>query len=306
MKILITGGAGFIGWHLIKVLLDNDYKISVIDNLSTGLKSNLTDEVTFYEMDICSPKIFGIFEKERFDAVVHLAAQTMVNASVENPLFDADINIMGGINVLEACKKNGVKRVVFASSAAVYGDISTLPIQEDFITQPTSFYGLSKLTFEKYLDIYQKSFGLDYIVLRFANVYGEKQGDGGEGGVISSFAKKIAANQGIQIFGDGNQTRDFIYAGDIALAIEKSLKTQRINTVYNISNRKEVSINDIVALFIEISDKDVKPVFKNARQGDIYRSTLDNIKAVDKLSWSANMDLKDGLAKTYNYFLGEK
>lgn len=303
MKILVTGGAGFIGSHLVEKLKKENCQVIVLDNLHSGLKENLPDDIPFVEMDVRDEKLFDFFAKEKFDAVVHLAAQTMVNVSLEDPKNDADINIMGGVNVLEACRKTGVKRVIFSSSAAVYGDIEKLPIEEKFATIPTSFYGLSKLTYEKYLELYQKNYGLDYIIFRFANVYGERQGDGGEGGVISIFAKQIAKKQAISIFGDGGQTRDFIYAGDIADAIYKCLQSPKANTIYNLSNKTETSVNKLVEFFSNAAGYEIKPEYKPARLGDIYRSILDNQNAVKDLGWQPVVPLQEGLKRTYQYFL---
>ena len=180
-KILITGGAGFIGSHIIEVLQKEACEITVLDNLHTGLRENVPTDVRFIEMDIRDKGLVDVFAKYSFDVVLHLAGQTMVNISVEDPAYDAEVNIMGTVNVLEACRKTGVKRVVFSSTAAAYGDIEDVPIREGFTVNPLSFYGLSKLAVEQYLNLYHDLYGLEYVILRYANVYGERQGDGGEG-----------------------------------------------------------------------------------------------------------------------------
>ncbi|MDR2005922.1 MAG: NAD-dependent epimerase/dehydratase family protein [Acidaminococcales bacterium] len=305
MKILITGGAGFIGSHVARLLLREQVETVVIDNLNTGLAENVPDGVKFIEADVRSEELADIFRREKFDAVVHLAAQTMVNVSLDNPFFDGENNILGGLNLLESCRKNSVKRVIFASSAAVYGDIKTVPIKEHYEKIPTSFYGLSKLTFEHYLELYRKNFSLDYVVLRFANVYGERQGDGGEGGVISIFAKLIAQGAPINIFGDGGQTRDFIYAGDIAAGIWQALKSDKVNTVYNLGNKEETSINQLVEIFAKIAGRKIETKYGPPRTGDIYRSILDNDRAVRDLGWRFSMPLEEGLIRTYGYFSGK-
>jgi len=306
MKILVTGGAGFIGSHVIENLIQEDCQITVLDNLHTGLRENVPEDVAFIEMDICDKKVLSVFEAGQFDCVIHLAGQTMVNVSVDDPHFDAAVNILGTVNVLEACRKTGVKRIVFATTAATYGDIEELPILESFEPIPTSFYGLSKLTVEKYLQLYHELYGLDYVALRFANVYGERQGDGGEGGVISIFTKRFANDEGITINGDGNQTRDFIYVGDIANAIWQAANTTNVNTVYNVSTKTEVTINVMVELLNEISGKGIKPTYGPVRAGDIYRSVLSNDKAVRRLDWKPMISLKEGLARTYHYFAESK
>ncbi len=302
MKILITGGAGFIGSHLVEKLLQENCQVLVLDNLHTGLRENLPQGVPFIEMDVRDENVLAIFAKEKFDAVVHLAGQTMVNVSVDDPQFDAAVNIQGTINLLEAARKTGVKRVVFASTAAAYGDAKELPIVETTALAPLSFYGLSKVTVEHYLALYHEIFNLDYVVLRFANVYGERQGDGGEGGVISIFTKRIASGQVITIYGDGGQTRDFVYAGDIAAGIYCALCTDQVNTAYNLSTQTEVSVNAMVALFDDITGKPTEPQYGSARKGDIYRSVLSNAKAIAGLHWNPMMSLAEGLKRTYNSF----
>ena len=304
MKILITGGAGFIGTHLVKKLLKEDCEIVILDNLHTGRTMNLCSGIRFIEMDVRDMAIKDFFEKERFDIVVHLAGQTTVTTSLDMPYFDADVNIVGGINILEACRSTGVKRIVFSSSAAVYGDASCLPLKETHveISNCTSFYGLSKLTFEKYLQLYSKNFKLEYVTLRFSNVYGEYQSDEGEGGVVSIFSHKIAKNEAIQVFNDGNQTRDFIYAGDVAIAIWSAMQTCQVNNIYNISSRNRTSINELMNIFEEISGKNIQKEFRPPRIGEIYHSSLDNEKAINYLDWKPRVSLKDGLAATYKFF----
>lgn len=302
MKILITGGAGFIGSHLVEKLLQENCQVLVLDNLHTGLRENLPQGVPLIEMDVRDENVLAVFAKEKFDAVVHLAGQTMVNVSVDDPQFDAAVNIQGTINILEVARKTGVKRVVFASTAAAYGDAKELPIVETTALAPLSFYGLSKVTVEHYLALYHEIFNLDYVVLRFANVYGERQGDGGEGGVISIFTKRIASGQVITIYGDGGQTRDFVYAGDIAAGIYCALCTDRVNTAYNLSTQTEVSVNAMVALFDDITGKPTEPQYGSARKGDIYRSVLSNAKAIAGLHWNPMMSLAEGLKRTYNSF----
>lgn len=302
MKVLVTGGAGFIGSHLVEKLSEENCQVMVLDNLHTGLRENVPAGVALVELNVCDPQLLPLFETEKFDAVVHLAGQTMVNVSIDDPHYDAQVNIQGTVNVLEACRKTEVKRIVFASTAAVYGDIDEVPIQETFAARPTSFYGLSKLTVENYLQLYHQLYGLDYVALRFANVYGERQGDGGEGGVISIFTKRVARGEAIAIYGDGGQTRDFIYAGDVASGIWQALRTEKANAVYNLSTQTEVSINHMVALLAQISGKSIQPDYGPVRAGDIYRSILANDRAVAGLAWKPVVSLKEGLTRTYRYF----
>ncbi|MCC5464099.1 NAD-dependent epimerase/dehydratase family protein [Pelosinus baikalensis] len=299
MNILVTGGAGFIGSHVVEKLLMEECHVVVIDNLSTGIRGHVPAGVKFIQMDICSEELLDVFTKERFDAVIHLAAQTMVPVSLNKPDYDCQVNLLGTVNILEACRKTGVKRVVFSSTAAVYGDVDNVPIVESAATRPTSFYGLSKFSVEKYLQMYQQIFGLEYVVLRYANVYGERQGDGGEGGVISIFTRKINQNEVLSVYGNGDQSRDFIYAGDVAAANYRALMTSHVNGIYNISTQTEVSVNQLIKILGQIAGREVQKQYCPVRQGDIYRSALSNQAAREKLGWQCEMLLVDGLARTY-------
>lgn len=302
MKVLVTGGAGFIGSHLVRKLLAEGCEVVVIDNLSTGLRSNLPEGCTFFEMDINDAALGDFFAGQGFDKVVHLAGQTMVDVSIKEPQIDAANNIGGTINVLEAARKNNVQRIIFASTAAAYGDVENLPIKESMPVNPQSFYGLSKVTVEKYLAMYWQFYGLEYVILRFANVYGERQGDGGEGGVISIFAKRVAEGKEITIYGDGEQTRDFIYAGDVASGIWGALNTKEPNAIYNLSTQTEVSLKELVGILMNVAGHKIRPVFGPARAGDIYRSMLSNGRAKKYLAWEPVMPLENGLSRTYAHF----
>lgn len=301
MKVLVTGGAGFIGSHIVDKLIQENYQVVVVDNLSTGLRNNLNAKAKFIEMDIRSRELINLFNEEQFDYVIHEAAQTMVPKSIENPEYDCHVNILGTVNVLECCRKTGVKRLVFASTAAVYGDVEAIPVKETVKTYPTSFYGLSKLTVEKYLSLYHEIYGFDSIVLRYANVYGERQGDAGEGGVISIFTRKICNREKLIIFGDGGQTRDFIYVGDVANANYRAIMTPNGNTVYNISTQTETSVNTLIELLGKASGQIAMKEYSDPRDGDIYRSSLSNAAARQKLTWNPSMSLVDGLYRTYQF-----
>lgn len=304
MKVLVTGGAGFIGSHVVNKLVEQGCQVTVVDNLSTGSLNNLNQAAAFVQMDIRNPEISYLFEKERFDYLIHLAAQTMVPKSLENPVYDSDVNIAGTLQILEAARKTGVKRVVFSSTAAVYGNTAAVPVREENALQPASFYGLSKWAVERYLALYQELYGLEYVVLRYANVYGERQGDFGEGGVISIFARNICGGRPVTIFGDGGQTRDFVYAGDVAAANWLALRTTAKNSIYNIGTQTESSVNLLVEELERISGKTIEKQYKSVREGDIYRSSLCNQKAVENLHWSPQTLLRDGLARTYASLTG--
>ncbi|EIW18510.1 MULTISPECIES: NAD-dependent epimerase/dehydratase family protein [Pelosinus] len=300
MKVLVTGGAGFIGSHVVDKLIQEKCQVVIIDNLSTGLRENINPAATFIQLDIRNDEIFSLFMTEKFDFVIHLAAQTMVHKSLEMPDYDCDINILGTVNILEACRKANVKRIIFSSTAAVYGNVTALPVVETSPKAPTSFYGLSKLTCENYLSLYKEVYGLDYMILRYANVYGDRQGDGGEGGVISIFARKIRQDQPVLIFGDGSQTRDFIYVGDVANANYQSLLVDHANKICNISTQTETSVNMLIDYMGNVAGKMVVRNYNEKREGDIYKSSLSNATARKNLDWQPHMMLLEGLAKTYH------
>lgn len=307
MKVLITGGAGFIGSHLAAHLRAAGDEPVALDNLSVGRRENLSPEVKLIVADVLDASFKDTVAGGKFDAIVHLAGQTMVNASVEDPVFDARQNILGTIQVLEAARQGSVRRVIFASTAAAYGDVAEgeLPIQESRPLDPLSFYGLSKVTAEGYFALYQRLFGLDYVVLRFANVYGERQGDGGEGGVISIFARAAARGKTLTIFGDGTQTRDFVYAGDIAAGIRGALMTPAANAVYNLSTGSQTNLRTLVELLSEAAGHKIVPQYGPERPGDIYKSALDNGQAKQHLGWQPEVSLAEGLRRTYRYFTGQ-
>ena len=304
MKVLVTGGAGFIGSHLVRRLMAEGVEVTALDNLSTGLRENLPENAEFIEMDVASDALDSAVALGGFDAIVHLAGQTMVDTSIKDPLLDAEQNIIGTLKILEAARSNGVRRVIFASTAASYGDVleTDLPVRESKELSPLSFYGLSKVTVENYLMLYQQIFALDYVVLRFANVYGERQGDGGEGGVISIFAKRIAQQQEITIFGDGEQTRDFVYAGDIAAGIYAALCTDQVNASYNLSTQTETSLRELVNILSNIAGRRIIPKYGPERSGDIYKSMLSNARAKRGLGWKPVVPLEEGLRRTYVHF----
>ena len=303
MKVLITGGAGFIGSHLIERLLKENLDITVLDNFLT-IDSTYEKQVKFVKMDVADPLLYSLFEENKFDVVVHLATQII---PINSPDYDANKNILGGIwggvNILECCKKTNVKKIIFPSTAAVYGNSDIVPSREDLPTEPNSFYGLSKLTFEKYLMLYNKLFNLDYVALRFSNVYGERQRPDGPGSVISTFINHFIDETQITIYGDGSQTRDFIYVGDIAESIWAAIKTNEVNDVYNISTNIATEVNAVLAILADISGKKISVVRNPERIGDIYHSTLDNSKAINKLKWKPETTIRFGLEKVYKSFL---
>lgn len=301
MRITVTGGAGFIGSHLVDRLIEDGHTVQVIDNLYTGNKEFVHSKAQFVELDIRDPNLYSVLEEFRPDYIFHEAAQTEVSASMSDPMLDCDINLMGLINLLNAAVKLDVKKFLMPSSAAVYGNLDTLPLNEEMLGNPSSFYGLTKLTTEHYLRIYHEAFGLPYICYRYSNVFGPRQGNGGEGGVISIFAKAIVQGSPIIIYGDGKQTRDFIYVDDVVEANILGIQHQ-VTGIYNVSTGISSSINLLVDEFRNISGKDIEVVYDKPRLGDIRDSVLATDKSEKELFFTVKYNLHDGLIKTYEYF----
>ena len=301
MRITVTGGAGFIGSHLVDRLIEDGHTVQVIDNLYTGNKEFVHSKAQFVELDIRDPKLYSVLEEFRPDYIFHEAAQTEVSTSMSDPMLDCDINLMGLINLLNAAVKLDIKKFLMPSSAEVYGNLDTLPLNENMIGNPSSFYGLTKLTTEHYLRIYYEAFGLPYVCYRYSNVFGPRQGNGGEGGVISIFAKAIVQDSPIIIYGDGKQTRDFIYVDDVVEANILGMQHQVIG-IYNVSTGISSSVNLLVDEFRNISGKDIEVVYDKPRLGDIRDSVLATDKSEKGLLFTAKYNLHDGLIKTYEYF----
>lgn len=304
MKILVTGGAGFIGSHLLQLLQGQQgVEIVVYDNLSSGRREHVPKGIRLVEGDVRDAEgLARLFVSEGFDSVVHLAAQTMVPYSLSHPEEDCQINLLGLINILECCRKYAVKHIVFSSSAAVYGDNLNIPLHEEEKPMPTSAYGITKMASEHYLRMYHDLYGLNTTVLRFANVYGERQGAGGEGGVVSIFCKLLAAGQGVTVFGNGEQTRDFVYAGDIAEALWRGSQLEG-HHVINISTQKETSVNQLLAAFKQAVGREFPVQYAPIREGDIFRSVLANGRCVELLGFCPAMNLQEGVARTYADYL---
>ena len=304
MKILVTGGAGFIGSHLLQLLQGQQgVEVVVYDNLSSGRREHVPKGIRLVEGDVRDAEgLARLFASEGFDSVVHLAAQTMVPYSLSHPEEDCQINLLGLINILECCRKYAVKHIVFSSSAAVYGDNLNIPLHEEEKPMPTSAYGITKMASEHYLRMYHDLYGFNTTVLRFANVYGERQGAGGEGGVVSIFCKLLAAGQGVTVFGNGEQTRDFVYAGDIAEALWRGSQLEG-HHVINISTQKETSVNQLLAAFKQAVGREFPVQYAPIREGDIFRSVLANGRCVELLGFCPAMNLQEGVARTYADYL---
>lgn len=289
-SILVTGGAGFIGSHIVDCFIEKGYRVVVIDNLSSGKEENINSKCVFYRCDILSQDIEKIFQTEDIKYVFHFAAQISVTASKIDPKTDALVNIIGTNNLLEFSKKYNVTKFFAASSAAVYGDISTL-IAEENIPCPISNYGLSKLTMEKYIQLS----GLDYVIFRFANVYGLRQRNDGEAGVITIFNDLIKRNGQVSIFGSGEQKRDFIFIKDLVKIIYEILNSSISNEVINVSTACGITINELFNIFKNLYNYPLSPKYENKRVGDIDISVLSNEKLLKFLPHVSFTNIEDGI-----------
>lgn len=290
MKVLITGGAGFIGSMLADDFIKDDVSVVVADDLSAGRKENINPAAEFIKVDIASPDFEKVFEKHKFDAVFHFAAQTGVARSRLDPFEDAQRNIIAAINLFSLCKKYSATRVIAISSAAVYGAPKYLPIDEAHPLSPLSFYGLSKLTMEKYL----KMFELDYTILRPSNVFGHRQTNSSEAGVIKIFENKIKAGEPVQIYGNGNQTRDFIHIDDFVRVLRLCLEKNVSKRTLNVSTGKGTSINELYEILHKVllpGERIAGPLFLPPQQGDIKDSVLDNSLMKELLDFEPENDI---------------
>lgn len=304
MKVLVTGGAGFIGSHIVDRLVREGHSVVVVDNLTTGKKKNLNPEARFYKADILSSKIEKIFRKERPELVSHHAAQMDVRRSVTDPVFDAQVNILGFLNVLENAVRYSTRKVIFASSGgAVYGEQEVFPASESHPVQPVSPYGISKLAGEKYLHYYQQVAGINYVALRYANVYGPRQDPFGEAGVVAIFTQKTLMNDQPTIYGNGKQTRDYVYVEDVVEA-HMAASEEGITGVFNVGTGVETSVNQLYKNIVEIAGSKVKEVYGPERRGEQLRSCLDAAKINSATEWSPGVTLQKGLQETVDYFRG--
>jgi len=305
MKILVTGGAGFIGSHLVDRLIQEGNEVVVVDNLSTGKRKHINRKADFYKLDIQSKRIDKVLRNERPLVVVHLAAQMDVRHSTEDPQFDAQVNILGTINLLEQAVRHGVRKVTFASSGgAVYGEQEVFPAPESHRTEPLSPYGISKLAGEKYLTYYANATGLRYVALRFANVYGPRQDSEGEAGVVAIFTRKMLQGEQPIINGTGKQTRDFIYVEDVVESILVTLG-EDVQGIFNVGTGQETSINEGYRILKELTQSSCKDLFGAAKKGEQYRSVLDVRKIRETFGWDPQISFEEGLRKTVEYFKGD-
>ena len=334
--VLVTGGAGFIGSHIVDLLIDNNYKVVIVDDLSSGREENVNKKARFYKLNITDQKrLAEVFTQEKPDYVCHEAAQISVSFSVRNPLFDAQTNILGSLNILQCCLLNHqVKGIVFASSGGtIYGEPEHFPITEYYPFKPQSPYGISKVAVEHYLDFYQKNYNLPYVALRYGNVYGPRQDPYGEAGVIAIFIEKMLKGEIPTINGDGEYIRDYVYVEDVAqanlLALQNMVKlskiVQKIEKAkekevktgsetkskteseikfkgFNLGNGRGVSVNEIFSLLKEIIKFPHPAHYGPPRAGDLRKNILDCQLIKDVLGWQPKFDFSAGLEKTVNWF----
>jgi UDP-glucose 4-epimerase len=302
LRILVTGGAGFIGSHVCDVFLASGHEVIALDNLSSGKKENLDRRVRLVELDIRSPEAATLIEREKPQAICHLAAQMDVRRSVEDPRFDAECNILGMINLLEAARKAGVRKLIFSSTGgAIYGEQDVFPAPETHATRPVSPYGVSKASGELYLGYYKAQYGLDYVALRYANVYGPRQNPHGEAGVVAIFSQRLVAGKPCTIFGDGGQTRDFVYGPDVARANLLAFEKDYVGAI-NIGTGIETDINELYRLLAEGAGSKEQAQYAPGKPGEQRRSCVDNALAKRVLGWEPTVSLRDGLRKTVEFF----
>jgi UDP-glucose 4-epimerase len=300
MKILVTGGAGFIGSSVVEVLLGAGHEVIVVDNLSAGRREHVHPAAIFVEADIGHAATAQAIERHRPDTVVHLAANIRVEKSLQFPMFDAVNNINGTIHLLECCRNAGVRKVIYASSAAVYGNPQYLGIDEAHCTRPISFYGISKFVPEMYIRCYSELFGIRHTILRYANVYGIRQNAAGEGGVVSVFIDRMLRGERPVIYGDGLQTRDFIYVEDIARANLRALTAGDGETL-NLGTGRATSLLELYNLLAELCGFDKGPIYQPARAGDIRHSYFNPERAEKALGWRPEISLEEGLRRAVAY-----
>jgi len=301
MKILVTGGAGFIGSHLVDKLIHQKHQVTVVDDLSTGKKANLNPQAKFYKFKIQDKYLTKIFQKEKPQVVYHLAAQMNVRKSIQDPMFDAQVNILGAINLFENCVKYKVKKIIFISTGgAIYGDGVKMPTPENALEAPISPYGIAKLSVEKYLHYYHQQYKLPYTVLRLANIYGPRQNYLGEAGVVAIYCNSLKNNKALIVNG-GQQTRDFVYVADVVDTAFKVLKSKK-SVIYNIGTGKETTIQKLAEQVIKISRHSVKIIKKPYIKGEQLQSCLSSSKIKRELHWQPQYTLQQGLKKTWDYF----
>lgn len=302
MKILVTGGAGFIASHIVDELLISGHEVAIVDSITHGKTNNINVDARFYEMDIRSEKILGALKEFKPEVIIHNAAQISVPKSIANPLEDASVNILGSINVLEAAKQAGVRKIIYPASAAIFGQPSYLPIDEAHPLNMISGYGVTKHTVEHYLSVYKELYGMEYFIMRYSNVYGPRQDSSGEGGVVSIFSEKLIKGERPYIYGDGEQIRDFIYVKDIVKANIVALETNKTG-IYNVCTCHKTTVNQLYKIINDLLGKNIEPIYAKEREGDIRDSYMSYKKIFDEIGWKPKYDINQGIAETLESML---
>ena len=303
-KVLVTGGGGFIGSHVVDRLLGMGHRVVVVDDFRSGRPSNLPQDIPLYQTDIAAPALEEVFRNEKPDMVCHYAAQISVQQSVQDPLGDADTNVRGSLNLLQNCIRYGVKKVVYTSSGgAIYGEPLHLPCDETHPVHPLSHYGVSKYAVENYLHVYRQSYGLDYTVLRLSNVYGPRQDPFGEAGVVAIFSQAMLQGKPLIINGSGEQERDFLYVQDVVEASITALE-EGSGEALNIGTGRGASVNQIYSQLKKIADYPGKASHGPAKPGEVFKIYLDITKARQELGWEPRFSLEEGLKDTLEWFRG--
>lgn len=306
MNILVTGGAGFIGSHIVDALIELNYTVHIVDDMSGGFHRNVHPNATLHEVDIRSSEIETLWAEHKFEVLYHCAAQMDVRKSVADPKFDADVNIMGLLNLLESGRKNGLRKVIFSSTGgAIYGEPETIPQGEDHVNRPLSPYGITKLVSEKYLFFYEKTHGLEWVALRYGNVYGPRQNAHGEAGVIAIFTERMLRNQQAFVNGPGEQTRDYVYVGDVVQANIKALDYDK-NDIFNVGTSVETSVNTLFRTLQRLTETTIEEVHQPAKAGEQERSVIGTAKIEREMGWILTHNLDQGLTKTVEFFKEKK
>jgi UDP-glucose 4-epimerase len=303
MRILVTGGAGFIGSHTVDALVERSHEVSILDDLCSGKRDRMNPGARFHQADLRDARrVNEIAEQEHPEVIFHLAAQMDVRRSVSDPAFDAEVNLVGLLNLMQAARGRGLKRVIFASSGgAIYGEQDTFPCDEEHACRPVSPYGVAKLASERYLFFYQNEYGIEYTALRYANVYGPRQDPHGEAGVVAIFCGRLLSGQPCTIYGDGRQTRDYVYVGDVAAANVAALE-HRGGGAFNVGTGIETDVNQLYAELAQLAGTEKAAEHGAPRPGEQRRSVISPARAGVELGWRPRMSLRDGLATTLEFF----
>ncbi len=305
MRILVTGGAGFIGSHTVDALVAAGAgEVSVLDDLSTGKRIQVNAKAALYQTDLRdAAAVAAVVAKARPEIIFHLAAQMDVRRSVADPAFDAQVNLVGFLNLVESARRHGLKRVIFSSTGgAIYGEQDEFPCTEDHPRRPVSPYGVAKLATEAYLFFYKVEYGIDYLALRFANVYGPRQDPHGEAGVVAIFCGRILDGKPVTIYGDGTQTRDYVYVGDVVRAVVAAANSSASGIALNIGTGVETNVNDLYSTLAGIANFPARAEHAPARPGEQKRSVISPARAEQELGWRPEKKLADGLEETFKFF----